>query len=563
MSEQSILPVELHDFRNFLFVAWEHLNLPAPTDVQYDIADFLQSDVRRRVIMAFRGVGKSWITSAYVCWRLAMNPQLNILVVSASKQRADDFTTFTRQLIELMPVLHPLRPTEGQRDSKLSFDVALALPDHAPSVKSAGITGQLAGSRADEIIPDDIEVPNNSATPEMRDKLGESVKEFEAILKPGGRITFLGTPQTEESVYSRLEERGYEVRIWPARYPEKRLLEIYGDRLAPIVATAVEKNIRIVGKTTDPKRFSDKDLLERELSYGRSGFALQFMLDTSLSDANRYPLKLNDLIVMSGPATWRQAPVTTQWASGIDQQKAMSHLPQIGLRGDYYVAPMRVSESFADFTGAMMYIDPSGRGGDELAYAITKFLNGTIYLVWWDGLQDGYDEKNLRAIVEKAKAHGVHHVQIEANFGDGMFTQLIKPYFAKSHPCGIEDVKVGILQKELRIISTLEPVLNQHRLVVAEEAIKNEATADRDYQLMYQMSRITKERGALRHDDRIDALAGAVGYWNRYMQQDQSQAEEAHKKTLLDADLEQFMKHVLGRKPLGPLYAPTLQRRLR
>ena len=83
-----------------------------------------------------------------------------------------------------------------------------------------GFLGQMSGARADEVIADDVEVPNNSYTQPMRDKLSEAVKEFEAILKPNGKITFLGTPQVENSVYLTLEERGYETRIWTARYPE-------------------------------------------------------------------------------------------------------------------------------------------------------------------------------------------------------------------------------------------------------------------------------------------------------------------------------------------------------
>ena len=83
----------LSDFRKFLFVIWKHLNLPDPTPVQYDKAYNLQHSDKRMIIQAFRGVGKSWITSAYVVWLLYMNPQLNILVVSASKSRSDDFAT--------------------------------------------------------------------------------------------------------------------------------------------------------------------------------------------------------------------------------------------------------------------------------------------------------------------------------------------------------------------------------------------------------------------------------------------------------------------------------------
>ena len=69
----------LEDFRVFLWLAWKHLNLPAPTPIQQDIAQFLSSGPDRMILQAFRGVGKSWITSAFVCWSLLRNPQLNIL----------------------------------------------------------------------------------------------------------------------------------------------------------------------------------------------------------------------------------------------------------------------------------------------------------------------------------------------------------------------------------------------------------------------------------------------------------------------------------------------------
>ncbi len=122
----------LQDFRKFTFIVWKHLNLPEPTPVQFDIAQYLQHGPRRSVIEAFRGVGKSWLTSAFVCWLLLNNPQLKILVVSASKERADAFSTFVKRLINEIPVLHHLRPSDGQRDSVIAFDVGPATPDHSP-----------------------------------------------------------------------------------------------------------------------------------------------------------------------------------------------------------------------------------------------------------------------------------------------------------------------------------------------------------------------------------------------------------------------------------------------
>nr|WP_297260809.1 phage terminase large subunit [uncultured Desulfovibrio sp.] len=207
-----------------------------------------------------------------------------------------------------------MTPRSEQRCSKLSFDVGPAKPDQAPSVTSKGIFSQITGGRADIVVLDDMEVANNSYTQMMRDKLSEAVKEIDAILKPGGRVIYLGTPQTEQSLYNALPDRGYVTRIWPARYPESAQLVNYGEALAPSILKALEADPGLSGRTTDPRRFSAEDLLERELSYGRAGFQLQFMLDTRLSDAERYPLKLSDLIVMGcGTSDGPEKPI---WASG-------------------------------------------------------------------------------------------------------------------------------------------------------------------------------------------------------------------------------------------------------
>jgi hypothetical protein len=531
----------LKNFKNFLYLCWKHLNLPDPTPIQFDIADYLQSDEKRLVIEAFRGVGKSWITSAFVCHQLLLNPQKNILVVSASKTRADDFSTFTQRLIAEMPLLQHLIPRDNQRHSKVSFDVAPATASHAPSVKSMGITGQLTGSRADIIIADDVESANNSQTQLMRDRLSETVKEFDAIIKPNtGRIIFLGTPQNEMSLYNTLEERGFKTKIWTALVPNKTQIISYGSKLADIIKGKE-------GEPTDPKRFDAVDLMERLSSYGRSGFNLQFMLDTSLSDANRYPLKLNDLIVASGCSTWKEAPAKIQWASSPEQIKAIDpDIPNVGLKGDYYVAPMMMSEEFTPFEGTCMSIDPSGRGEDKTAYAVLKMLHGVLYLTSIGSLDGGYSEDTMARLSNIAKKHDVNYVVIESNFGDGMATQLLKPIMAKIHPCEIEEVRHNI-QKEKRIIDTLEPLMNSHRLVIDDLLIHEDFKNEPDHQLFRQMTRLTRDKGSLRHDDAIDALSMAAKYWVDRMDRDQTLSYNQHKEELLDRELERFMEHSIGR----------------
>lgn len=526
----------LSDFRKFLFVCWQHLNLPDPTPVQYDIAKHIQNGDKRIIVEAFRGVGKSWITSAYVVWLLYMNPQLNILVVSASKTRADDFTTFTLRLINEMPILQHLIPHSDQRQSKISFDVGPANASHAPSVKSVGVTGQLAGSRADVLIADDIEVPNNSATQGMRDKLSEAVKEFDAILKPNGRIIYLGTPQNQESLYNRLPDRGYKVRIWPARYPNEDQLVSLGDKLAPKVRQELENDPELIGKSTDPNRFNDYDLAEREASYGRSGFALQFMLDTRLSDAERYPLKVSDLVIMDIPT--EEAPEKVVWASG--EQYVVQELPNVAFNGDHYHKPMYISDQFVEYSGSVMSIDPSGRGKDETGYAVVKMLNGYLYVRRCGGVAGGYSEEALQKLSMIAKEEQVNEIIVESNFGDGMFNQLITPVLSKIHPVTLSEVRHNT-QKEKRIIDVLEPVMNQHKLVMDKKLIKQDYESTQHlppeqslrYQLMYQLTRITAERGALSNDDRLDSLAMAVQYWVDAMAQDADRQINSRREEML------------------------------
>lgn len=546
---QPIDPRILQDFRVFLYVLWKHLGLPEPTPIQYDIAYYLQHGPERIVIEAFRGVGKSWVTSAFVCWLLLRNPDTKILVVSASKERADAFSTFVKRLITEVPELQHLQAKQGQRDSMLAFDVGPARPDHAPSVKSVGITGQMAGSRADVIIADDVEVPKNSATQIQRDQLSEAVKEFDAILKPlpTSRIIYLGTPQTEMSLYNLLPERGYVMRVWPAQYPALNKIANYKGALAPIIGKAMTKEggNKQPGTTTDPQRFSDEDLAKRRLSYGASGFALQFMLDTTLSDATKYPLKVSDLIVMS--VNPEMAPVKVAWAA--DPDNVINDISNLALTGDRYYAPMFWSkDQLEPYRGGVMAIDPSGRGKDQTGWAVVNQLAGLLWCPDFGGLQGGYEDDTLIALAKKAAQYRVSHIIIESNFGDGMFTRLFQPVLFKYHKCLVEEVRHS-QQKELRIIDVLEPILNSHKLVMDRRALQRdyeETQADLKYSLVYQMTRLTKERGALLHDDRLDALAMAVAYWVEAMAQDNDKAAKSYADARVEEALKAFMKRAQG-----------------
>lgn len=287
------------------------IGLPDPTPIQYDMAFTMQNPSSDRIIIeGFRGVAKSFIACAYAVWRLWRDPQIKVEVISASKDRSDANAVFIKRIIQVLPFLEELLPRRGQRDTQNLFDVGLATPDISPSVKSVGITGQITGTRADLLIADDVEVPNNSGTQMQRDKLSESVKEFDAILKPGGQIIYLGTPQNEMSLYNELQKRGYDVIIYPVVYPEtSKEREEYGANLAGCIAQLYDSNPEAyAGYPTDPARFNEEEIAKRRLSYGKAGFALQFKLNTNLSDAEKYPLKVSDFIVADLDLTLRKHP---------------------------------------------------------------------------------------------------------------------------------------------------------------------------------------------------------------------------------------------------------------
>jgi len=494
------------DFRVFSRYVWEDcLGLPEPSPLQYDISDYMQNlpvsndGISRGQVQSMRGAGKTYLAAAFALWNLYRDPDCKLLIISSTTKRAREFVLLCRQIIDKGVLLHPLKPklgTEGsptgkdQIDNAEAFDVgSITKPSKDPSLTSYGIFSTFTGSHPDVIISDDIETPENSLTFEKREKLHTSAMEYESLINPKGTILYLGTPQSEESIYLKLE-RSYQIRRWPCRVPnpsdEKACLN-----LAPYIASLSDE----IGEPTYPERFGEDQLLEKEAIYGPSMFALQMLLDTTLSDADRYPLKLKDLIVMD--LNTEVAPARVVWGT-TDRLK----LETVGLAGDRLYGPGYVEQEFLEYTTGVMFVDPSGRGADETAYAVVKALNGVLYCLDVGGFKGGHSDAIMTKLAKVAALHDIRRVVVETNFGDGMFEKLLQPHMVKY--CGPVqiDSKRSHGQKELRILDTMEPLVYNHRLVLDTRVAK-------DIDLMTQFTRITRERGSLKHDDRLEALSGA------------------------------------------------------
>ena len=354
----------------------------------------------------------------------------------------------------------------------------------------------------------------------MREKLLQLCTEAESILTPkeDSRIMYLGTPQTVFTVYRKLAERNYRPFVWPARVPRK--LSNYEGLIAPQLQETIDNGAE-PWSVTDPDRFDHEDLIEREASMGRSNFMLQFMLDTSLSDAEKFPLKMADLVVTS--VNPKSAPDSVIWCS--DPKNVIKDLPTVGLPGDYFYSPMQLQGEWGPYQETICSVDPSGRGADETTAAYLSQRNGYLYLHEVRAYRDGYSDNTLLDILKGCKKFGVTKLVVETNFGDGLVAELFKKHIQTTQQhIDVEEVRANV-RKEDRIIDALEPVLNQHRLIVDRSVVEWDFKSNPDeapekrllYMLFYQMSRMCREKGAVRHDDRLDALAQGVKYFTDAM----------------------------------------------
>lgn len=536
----------------FITLLMRELNMAeAPTPVQLQICDYLEVGPKRRVIAAFRGCGKSTLSAMYLLWKLYHDPDEKCLIISASMSRSEAMTAWMLQTIGRVPWLRHMQPdSHDGRYSRINFDVGTCRHiEQSPSVRAAGITGQITGSRASTILVDDCETPQTCLTQVQREKLRNSLNELEAILKPGEgpEIVYLGTPHSStDSIYFALKrELSYDMRMWPARVPSD--VTPYMGTLAPLISQRVGQ---ANGRPTDT-RFSDEELLQRELSMSPMQWKLQFLLDATLSDIERYPLRCGDLMVMMLD---QHLPEVVTY----DKSKylALDDLPCVGMAHDpRFYRPAQVDGTIAvEEVPTVMALDPSGGGADEFAWAVVKAWGGNYYLMESGGALGGVGESLWMKLATLAKKHHVNEILVETNFGGlEVYSQLLKPFLVKvGAQCRVEPIRSN-QRKELRIIDTLAPVLQTHRMVVDRRVVEADgemlkaAADDRSasYSVFYQLTRLTHDRGSLLHDDRLDAWAMCIQWFQQQAAQDQRTQQQARLQELLEAEVADFRGRVL------------------
>lgn len=524
------------------------------TDIQHEIGNWMEHGPQYLMVQAQRGQAKTTVAALFAVWCLIHSPAHRVLVISAGGTQANEISTLIVRVIMSMSVLECLRPDKmaGDRTSVEAFDVHHSLKglDKSPSVACVGIDSNLQGKRADLLIADDVESGKNSATAVQRAKLLHITKDFTSI-NSNGRIIWLGTPQTLESIYNSLAARGVSIRIWPGRYPTEVQRKFYGNNLAPSIVRALQTNPSLAsgggvlgdqGQPIDPMILDEQTLQKKELDQDTPYFQLQHMLNTTLSDNMRYPLKPEKLVMLTTDG--KRMPLTVVRGM-MDTHKVDKQVCDFAFK---LSIPHQLSPETATFQSIWAYVDPApgGANADETAYAIAGFLNGNIILLSVGGIPGGYDDDKMEELAKRLARFKLDGLTIEKNMGFGAFAHIFTPILRKHIQCQIdEDLVTG--QKEARIINTLAPVMGRGALLVDEAVVDEDKSCcarytpamQQTYSLFYQLAKISMARGALVHDDRCDAVEGVVRHFQEALAQDQekrlvSMRKRAHEEACKD-----------------------------
>jgi len=517
------------EFSDFLYDGIVELMGFNCTALQLDIADFMQHHPNPyKQVQAQRSQAKTTIAAFFAVWRMIHDPSFRVLIFSAASGMSSEISGWIVQIIMGWDILECMRPDRqaGDRASTENFDIHHSLkgPEKSPSVACLGVESSMQGRRADLVIADDVESAKNSRTQIQRDKLLGFTRDFSSICQQG-EILYLGTPQSGDSIYNTLPGRSYTVRIWPGRYPTPEELPGYGGMLAPFILDTLTTDPTLQtgggpahdrGKPTDPELLGEEALVSKEIDQGSAYFQLQHMLCTELSDKLRFPLKIKNCMLF--PLDQEHAPGKLIWQP-IPENNA-GRMPQSPVNEDFFRAALASDELFK-YTHKIMYVDPAGGGQgvsngtlDETAYCVLYYCNGYIFVMDIGALPGGYDESVFSELSAVYNKWGVKQAYVEKNYGSGALAAMWK----QTDPnVSIEDDHV-VGQKELRICDTLEPLMAKHRIIFNDnlpeldiKLSKKYPTEKRAvYQMFFQLQKITRDRDALIHDDRLDALAGGA-----------------------------------------------------
>ncbi len=372
-----------------------------------------------RLLMAFRGSGKSTMTGLYCAWRLLVNSNCRVLVLAADDALARKMVRQVKRVLERHPLTKHLRPRFADQWAADRFTVKRELELRDPSMLAKGVGANLTGCRADLVICDDVEVPNTCSTIEKRKELRERLAELSYILTPGGHILYVGTPHHADSLYR--EDIDAVTEALPFLHGATRFL-------LPVLNGA--------GESAWPERFSVDEIERIKRQAGPLTFASQMLLQpVSLDKAF---LNAEALVI------WDDIP--------------LPHITQ------------KVASWDPSFGGA-------GNDGSVLA-VVNAVRDGTFHIadIQWITAQPGMEDEatqQCRKVIDCLKRHEITRLLLESN-GIGKFLPAIlrRELKAQRYSCAVIET-IHRTNKTERILSAFDPLLAAKALSVTKRVAQS------------------------------------------------------------------------------------------
>jgi len=367
--------------------------------------EFLENAGPRAILLAPRGHGKTTLINlVYLCWLIAHNPTLNILIVSCSREIAESMALSARDVFERPDIQADfnIKPGSPWRANSWALKSSRA---SKPTVRVTGPEGKMTGWRGDIVIFDDLFEVTNAATEAQRNKIMRWV--YNAVM-----------PAINPSKEERVIVIG----------TRKHIYDWYGELLKnPDYKHLVDKALDENGKALWPKVWTKKKLLQKKREIGSLEFAQEYM---------------NQPVPISG-LTFKY-----EWL------KFYENLPKTNLK--YY---MGIDPSYGSKEKRSTYFSYA-----VVAYDKTRDL---IYVVdLFRGKLS--KQEQIKKSMEVADRYNLETIFVEAVFDYTHVYKALRQTFINVKPIDYVHTKISgtaILNKEERISNILAPIIENGKIM--------------------------------------------------------------------------------------------------
>lgn len=467
-------------------------------DFHYLICDWLENRQRIAVLEVFRGASKSTIVAVYIAWRLYADPTRRFLIQAADDDTAIKMSRDVREVLRR----HPMTPNLLRKNTaEHMFWVNGADDERNPSVTAKGVLSNVTGSRADEIIFDDCEVPKNIQSPELREKLRARMSDATYILVPNGQILYIGTPHTFDSIYEEKAKDGAERLMLPLFKHNQRMENVV---MLPDMELEIPAKNMIV--------YHGKQAMTPDVDWFIDGPDLVFTKSlTGVVDVYSQCLWPERFTFEELELRRREAHTQNEW----DSQYMLRARPVHDMRLDpdkiriYHAEPSyteRNSHITMDLgatriTFARCYWDVSLGKKTSDDSVLTWLLSDDLGNLYWHRAiaLKGDIRQQCTAVANIVKEFLIPCVDVETN-GVGGFIPAFLREALETTGCAVREVTAKG-DKNNRILGAIEPPLSGGLMYAHESVVKSGA-----FQQMREWLPTLKTQP----DDYLDSLTGAI-----------------------------------------------------